>query len=90
MLANLATVHESLNRGAKVEHVRFGFIHAEPMGVWAIDQKGGGQGLKQCRLYVFPHQESLELVLITLGDKASQHDDIKFCKMLVTSLVSKK
>jgi hypothetical protein len=55
MLANLQTVQDALRSGAKVEHLAFGFVHREPGGVLAVDQKGGGAGLKQTRLYVHPH-----------------------------------
>jgi hypothetical protein len=39
---NLDTYLTALNCGAKVEQIKFGFMHSEPRGVVAIDQKGGG------------------------------------------------
>ncbi len=53
---NLDTFWGALKEGAKLEHIKFGFIHYEPKGVLAIDQKGGGSGLKQTRLYLYPNK----------------------------------
>ena len=78
MLDNLDTFVGALNKGAKQEHARFGFVHPEPGGVLAIDQKGGGAGLKQTRLYIFPEKRPQIIHLITLGDKDSQKADIRF------------
>jgi len=83
MLANLETVLAALQKGAKIEHIDFGFIHREPAGVLAIDQKGGGAGLKQTRLYVYPHKPNSTLYLITIGDKKSQEDDIAYARAFV-------
>jgi len=85
---NLVTVFESLEGGATIESVRtFGFVHPEPAGVLALDQKGGhGAGLKETRLYLYPEVDAEVLHLITLGDKSSQKADIQFCKEYVQSL----
>jgi transcriptional regulator with XRE-family HTH domain len=40
-LDNLDTFHKALVNGARLQDARFGFIHAEPLGVLAVDQKGG-------------------------------------------------
>jgi len=88
MLAHLKTIHEALCLGAAVEHLRFGFVHPEPMGILALDQKGGGSGLKETRLYIFPHTEKKHLYAITIGDKASQSDDITYCKDLVAQVLA--
>lgn len=88
MTANLHTVYEALRNGAKIEHVRFGFLHAEPMGVLAITQNGGGAGLKATRLYVYPHKEKEHLHAITVGDKSSQSADIAYCKVFVSGILS--
>jgi len=83
MMANLQTVVMSLNQGAKVESLLFGFVHHEPGGVLALDQKGGGVGLKQTRLYVYPQKAQEVLHIITIGDKGSQNDDIRDAKNFV-------
>ena len=83
---NLDTFLRALNQGAKLEHVKFGFIHPEPRGVLAIDQKGGGQSLKQTRLYTYPDKMTQLVHLITLGDKNSQRADIKCASEFVDQL----
>lgn len=88
VMSNLEKVFLAFRDGAKIEAVRtFGFIHSEPAGVLAIDQKGGhGQGLKEVRLYVYPDTETKVLYVIILGDKKSQKADIKYCSDCVQSL----
>jgi transcriptional regulator with XRE-family HTH domain len=53
VLDNLDTYFQSLVAGVKPLQIRHGFMHNEPLGVVAIDQKGGGKNLAQTRLYVF-------------------------------------
>lgn len=67
--ANLDTYHEHLNAGQSPQVIQLGFVHNEPHGVKAIDQKGGGPYLAQTRLYIFPEESNQTLHLITLGDK---------------------
>jgi hypothetical protein len=88
MLNNLDTFLGALNAGASVEQVKFGFIHPEPHGVLAIDQKGGGSGLKQTRLYAYPQKNEAILHLIIIGDKTSQKSDIEFCTHFVSTLIA--
>ena len=86
MLHNTETVLQALNSGVAPSNLRFGFLHHEPMNIKAVDQKGGGSGLKECRLYLFV-QEGAELVrLLTIGDKSTQSEDIANCKHFVGSL----
>jgi hypothetical protein len=42
VLNNLDTYYKALSGGTKPKQVTFGFVHAEPSDVIAIDQKGGG------------------------------------------------
>ena len=86
VLDNLDTYHKTLNNGVKPKQAVFGFTHAEPCDVVAIDQKGGGGNLAQARLYVFPDAIRKVLYLITLGDKKSQRDDIALCKAFISQL----
>jgi putative component of toxin-antitoxin plasmid stabilization module len=83
---NLDTVFGALNQGAKLEHVNFGFIHREPRGVLGIDQKGGGAGLKQTRLYVYADTATEIVHLVTIGDKNTQQADIKHATEFVDAL----
>jgi hypothetical protein len=72
--------------------VRGGFIHDEPDGIKAIDQKGGGQKMKlqQTRLYVYPDITNRILYLLTIGDKGTQRDDINLCREFVRKEIRKK
>ena len=52
MQDNLDTFLKALNRGVPLENAaRLGFIHDEPKGIKAVDQKGAGVGVTQARLY---------------------------------------
>jgi hypothetical protein len=86
VLDNLDTFVKTLQNGVKSGQIKFGFIHPEPHGVLALDQKGGGSNLAQTRLYVYPDEEKEVLYLLTLGDKQSQRADIQFCKTCVLQL----
>jgi hypothetical protein len=90
MLNNLDTLIGAQNGGAAIEQARFGFIHPEPHGVLAIDQKGGGAGLKQTRLYLYPENDTEILHLITIGDKSSQKSDIALCSNFVKTLFAER
>jgi len=85
-LDNLDTYIEHLNEGLPPQLIQIGFIHHEPHGVKAIDQKGGGPNLAQTRLYIFPEEANRTLNLITLGDKGSQKADIKDCTEFIQIL----
>lgn len=82
-LDNLDTFLKTLNGGVKPRQAKFGFIHPEPLGILAVDQKGGGANLAQLRLYVYPDDDKQVLNLLTIGDKNSQNADIKTCKDFV-------
>jgi hypothetical protein len=82
---------KALRAGALPQARPFAFMHAEPHGVWAIDQKGGhGKGLAETRFYVYPDGDTETLYHITIGDKQSQPDDIKFCSEFVADLRRQK
>jgi hypothetical protein len=83
---NLDTFLKVLNFGTHPQNAKFGFIHPEPSGALAIDQKGGGSGLKQTRLYVYPQPSMHVLHVITLGDKNTQKQDIETCKDFIRGL----
>ena len=90
ILNNLDTYIEALNLGATPQQIKAGFIHHEPDGVKAIDQKGSRKGIggtpKEGRLYVFPDGGTRTLHLITIGDKNSQKADIADCKNFMSDL----
>lgn len=90
VLTNLKTLVTALNLGTHPEQLKqLGFVHSEPMGILAVDQKGKGKGakLKPFRLYVFPDERTKILHLLTLGDKDTQSADIKNCQSIVEKLL---
>ena len=90
LLNNLDTYTNALQCGAHPQNINAGFIHHEPGGVKAIDQKGSRKNVsgtpKECRLYVFPDVDNKVLYLITVGDKNSQQIDIKDCERFLSGL----
>lgn len=86
MVINLKTFLTALNAGTKPQDISKGFIHPEPAGVLAFDQRGKGNGLKEYRLYVYPEEETKQLHLLTIGEKKRQNDDIQFCTSYVKDL----
>jgi hypothetical protein len=87
---NLDTFFRAISAGAAPRQVKMGCIHPEPSGVLAFDQKGGGAGLKEIRLYTYPDEDTEALYLITIGDKNSQGRDVLNCREWVTDLRKKK
>lgn len=86
MLANLEDLRILLDSGIKPALIRTAFLHREPMGVMAIDQKGTRGSKKQTRLYVYIVESDSLIYLITIGHKRTQSADIQFCKEFVGSL----
>ena len=86
VLRNLERYHELLNAAKNARAVQAGFLHPEPLGIVAVDQKGGGSGLQETRLYTFAQDDRQILWIITLGNKQSQAGDIRLAKEFVTHL----
>ena len=86
VLQNLQRYLNALIEAGRPEIIKFGFIHHEPKGVKAIDQKGGGRNLKQTRLYTYAQISNNTLHLITIGDKGSQKRDLKICRDFVSRI----
>lgn len=87
VLANLERYMKLLAKAPNSKAVvPAGFLHAEPAGVMAIDQKGGGAGLQETRLYTFADDRTQTVWLITIGNKNEQPDDIQFSRKFVESL----
>jgi len=88
ILDNLDTYFRVLNECGSPMQVMFGFIHNEPEGIKAIDQKGGGKRTKprQARLYVFPDSLNNTLYLLKMGTKTNQRDDISNCREQVRKI----
>jgi hypothetical protein len=80
VLRNLNRFSDLLNTITNPQLIEAGYVHHEPQGVKAIDQKGGGKDLKQTRLYIYTYEKDKMLHLITLGDKKTQSEDLAYCK----------
>lgn len=86
VMNNLDTYVRTLNAGVKPALIQAGFIHQEPQGVIALDQKGTQVSPRQTRLYVYAYTVHNTLFLITIGDKNSQKRDIKDCRDFLKSI----
>jgi hypothetical protein len=93
VLLNLDKYQNALDSSAHPRLVNFGFMHMEPKGIVAIDQKGGTlpdgkkrTGLQETRLYTYSDLESKTLHLLCLGSKLSQSKDIRFAERAVDAL----
>jgi hypothetical protein len=86
VLDNLHRYFEQIKAARHPRAVQAGYMHHEPHGVVAIDQKGSGKDLRQTRLYTFAEADARLLHLITLGGKKEQSADIKFSSDFVKSL----
>jgi hypothetical protein len=84
---NLDRLREQLNGLPRCRAAQAGFLHHEPAGLWAIDQKGPSRTkLQETRLYVFPVEETKTLHIITVGNKNSQAADLRCALEYVRSL----
>ena len=86
VLNNLDTYTRTLNDGVKPSLIKAGFIHPEPQGVVAIDQRGAKGRLRQTRLYIYAYEHDQVVYLITIGDKNTQKQDLKDCRKFVDDL----
>ena len=85
-LNNLDTYFDTLRSGVKPTHIQAGFIHLEPQGVVALDERGmKGRG-RATRLYIYTVEVDKVLYLITIGDKDSQKRDLVDCREFVKNL----
>ena len=89
----LAAVLRNLDRYMKLlavaknsKAVQAGYLHPEPCGVLAVDQRGGGANLQETRLYTYADDDTRTVYLIAIGDKDAQHADVEYCKSFVKTL----
>lgn len=83
MLNNVDRYMAQIQISKNARCVQAGYLHREPMGVVAVDQKGGGPSLMESRMYTYADEGSKVLYLITIGNKNEQQSDLKFCKVFV-------
>jgi hypothetical protein len=72
-----------LNCATNARSVQAGFLHPEPMGVVAVEQKGGGANLQETRAYTYADEAQKVLYIITIGNKQEQPSDIELSKDFV-------
>lgn len=86
-LENLDSLVGALRAGALTQQARqaYGFIHSEPDGIIAIDQKGAGPHTKESRLYVWIDGIEQTVFVLRIGDKRSQQGDIAYCRKWLES-----
>ena len=76
ILRNLERYMTLLARSASARSVQAGFLHPEPHGMIALDQRGGVGRLQETRLYCYAHAGSRTVHLLGIGDKSSQSADL--------------
>ncbi len=93
VLVNLSRYLDALNLGTLPKQIQGGWIHPEPKDVVALSQQGGIKNagrLQETRLYLFPDVEDQRLYVITIGDKDSQSQDIRFSCDFVDELLNQR
>lgn len=86
LLRNLQRYLDLLCAAPHARLIQAGFLHPEPHGVVAIDERGGGAGLRAMRLYTFADTRTRVLHLLLLGDKDSQPSDLRSITILLQQL----
>ena len=90
VLNNLDSYFKALCVGANPVNIQVGFIHHEPEGIKALDQKGWKGNLMQSRIYIFPETEAKIVHVISIGTKPDQGSDISECKDYIRPLKERK
>ena len=86
ILRNLQRYLTLLNNSQHPRLIQAGFLHAEPQGVIAIDERGGGGNLRALRLYTYADEANRILHLLSLGDKDSQSNDLRTLPIILKNL----
>ena len=88
VLDNIDTYLKLLNSCDNPAFISVGFLHNEPDGIKAIDQKGSKskQKLQQARLYTYAYSDNNILYLLGIGGKTSQGGDIQKYRKYMRSL----
>ena len=88
ILRNLERYMTLLARSPSARSIQAGFLHPEPHGMVALDQRGGGGRLQETRLYCYIHTDSRTVHLLGIGDKSSQPADLARLSPLARALNS--
>ena len=76
ILRNLERYMTLLARSPSARSIQAGFLHTEPHGMVAIDQRGGVGRLQETRLYCYAQDDARTLHLLGIGNKSSQSADL--------------
>ena len=76
VLRNLERTMTLLANSPHARTIQAGFLHPEPHGMVAIDQRGVAGRLQETRLYCYAQADTRTLHLLGIGDKSSQHADL--------------
>jgi hypothetical protein len=87
ILNNLERYLSMLKHCKNARCAQAGYLHSEPGGVIAVDQKGGGGSLQETRAYTYAEEAKKVLHLITIGNKDSQGTDVLLSKRFVEALL---
>ena len=87
VLDNLNRLKNMLNSTPHPQLIVAGFIHPEPLGVWALDQRGSMGNLQATRLYCYAENSRKNLHLLAMGSKDSQSADISRVTEIVKSIL---
>ena len=87
VFANLKRLENMLNSTPHPRLIVAGFIHPEPLGVWALDQRGSMGNLQATRLYCYAENSRKNLHLLAIGSKDSQSADISRVMEIVKSIL---
>ena len=90
ILNNLHRYMCLLNSSKNARCAQAGYLHPEPAGVVAVDQKGGGGNLQETRAYTYCEEAKKVLHLITIGNKDSQGTDVQLSKKFVEGLLAEE
>jgi len=87
VLDNLNRLKNMLNSSPHSQLIVAGFIHPEPLGIWALDQRGSTGNLQATRLYCYAENSVRNLYLLAIGSKDSQSADISRVTEIVKSIL---
>jgi hypothetical protein len=85
---NLGRYLTLLKCATNARAVQAGFLHPEPSGIMAVDQKGGGPALQETRAYTYADEAQKVLYIITIGNKQEQPSDIELSKDFVKNHIT--
>jgi hypothetical protein len=88
VLRNLDRTMTLLANSPHARTIQAGFLHTEPHGMVAIDQRGGVGRLQETRLYCYAQADLRTLHLLGIGDKSSQSADLARLSPVACSLNS--